>query len=151
VNKVDYHIRDATLGDISTLFAIYAKVLKVHIDKIWGWNDIWQEKDFRDHYNINQIRIIVVGDKAIGYIQTRTESNYLFIRMFVITPEFQGHGIGGNVLTNIIQSSLKKNQALELIVFKVNVKAINFYKKIGFTIIAETETHFRMRYNPTRS
>lgn len=58
-----------------------------------------------------------------------------------IIPEFQGKGIGTNVLNDIIE--LHKNQDIHIQYFKQNPVG-NLYKKLGFVEDVEKPFHYTM-------
>ena len=58
-----------------------------------------------------------------------------------IIPEYQGRGIGTQVLKDIIR--LHDNEDLHIQVFKQN-PAYKLYKRLGFVLNDETEFHYRL-------
>lgn len=58
-----------------------------------------------------------------------------------IIPEYQGRGIGTQVLKDIIE--LHKNQDLHIQYFKQNPVG-KLYEKLGFVPDGETEFHYQM-------
>jgi len=75
-----------------------------------------------------------------------TEKNDLKLTIveIQIAPEFQGRGIGTEVLRDIIEIGRENRLKVALGVLKVNEKAERLYEKLGFKIIGETNTHFLM-------
>jgi len=61
----------------------------------------------------------------------------------------QRKGVGSFYLQYITSLSEKVNKSVFLKVFKSN-PALNLYKRFGFEKYSETETHYLMRYNPTK-
>jgi RimJ/RimL family protein N-acetyltransferase len=48
----------------------------------------------------------------------------------------------------LIRDVLSHRRPVELGVFKINVRARRLYERLGFTVVGETETHHRMRWEP---
>lgn len=61
-----------------------------------------------------------------------------------ILPEYQGRGLGTEVIDEVIKQARKRRQPVSLQVLKVN-PARRLYERLGFVVIAESETHFQMR------
>ena len=58
-----------------------------------------------------------------------------------IIPEYQGRGIGTQVLKDIMK--LHENEDLHMQVFKCN-PAYKLYERLGFTLNGETESHYQL-------
>ena len=61
-----------------------------------------------------------------------------------VLPEYQGKGISGFMINQLIRSAKKEGRDLRLHVFKIN-PARRLYSRLGFQIVDETETHYVMR------
>lgn len=131
----------ASKDDRLRLFDLYSLVMKKPISEIWGWEESWQEKDFADHFEPEQICMISLGDELVGYYQTEETAGFLYIRMFVIHPGYQGKGLGTHALQQIMVSACAGGVDVSLRVFRSNKRAIKFYLKHGF-IVAEESAEF---------
>ena len=65
----------------------------------------------------------------------------------VLLPEFQGQGIGSQLLKEVIDKAKAMNIPAHLGVLKEN-RAANLYRRLGFIQTGETETHFLMEFKP---
>lgn len=65
--------------------------------------------------------------------------------MIAILPEYQGKGIGGCVMRQLIERANSQSKDVALSVFKINTAARRFYERFGFKVEGETPTHFNMR------
>ena len=63
-------------------------------------------------------------------------------------PEYQNKGIGTLIISDIIADAQKAKTEINLRVLKVNSIAQNFYNKLGFEKIGNTETHFLLSKKP---
>ncbi len=140
-----FETRTATLDDRDQLFELYVSVLKDHIIKIWGWEESWQQADFDEHFTPEQIRVIVVDDKSIGYIHVEKQGQTPHIRMICIHPEYQRNGIGTALIKTLIQECSAKQQDVALGVFQINTNARRLYERLGFELCGKTETHYEMK------
>lgn len=138
--------RNCTLDDFDFLFELKKQNFKKYVDNIWGWNDLEQLERMRIDFNkhLGHKRVIIYNGIEIGvYAHHITENGDYFINEINLLKEYQGKGIGTKILQDVIHINKNNNIRTILQVFKDN-PAINLYKKLGFVIYDETETHYRM-------
>ena len=108
------------------------------------WNEELQREMYDKFINdrAKHIKLIVVGNEKVGFIEGLdiNETEYEQGNICIL-PKFQGQGIGTDFLNNVINEH--KHQDIYLKVFKIN-PAQELYKRLGFTIINETYSHFNM-------
>ena len=68
---------------------------------------------------------------------------------FAILPEWRGQGIGTQVLQQLIHNTATNGAVFSLRVEKNN-RALNLYKRLGFTIVSSDEISFEMEWKPER-
>ena len=139
-----YSLRKCTLDDFDFLYELKKQNFKKYVDNIWGWNDSDQIKrmriDLDEH--LSHKRIIILDGRQIGVLATHiTDNEDFFINEINLLKEYQGKGIGTKILSDILNNNLDRRIILQ--VFKDN-PAINLYKRLGFKIYNETETHYQM-------
>lgn len=138
--------RKCTLSDFDFLFKLKKDNFKIYVDNIWGWNDEDQFERMRIDLeeNLEQKQIIIFNDIEVGVFSFyMLESDICRINEINLLKEYQGKGIGSYILDKKLQENSEKNIKTILQVFKDN-PAINLYKRLGFKIYDETETHYRM-------
>lgn len=91
---------------------------------------------------IENYKLILIEDNIIGCILFYKKDDGILLDEIFIEENYRNHGIG----TNVIKSILKDNSIVYLWVYKLNIKAIKLYKKLGFKITDETETRYYMKY-----
>lgn len=143
---MEYSFKNCTLDDFDFLFELKKENFKWYVNKIWGWNDDDQKQrlkqDLEEH--LANKRIILVDSKKVGvYVVHTTESGDLFINEISILKEYQNKGIGRKILEEQLKENRKKGIRTILQVFKDN-PAKSLYKKLGFKVYGETETHYQM-------
>lgn len=63
-----------------------------------------------------------------------------------VTPSHQGKGVGKRLFTKfmtIVMDDMKDIEKVELIARESNIKAINFYEKIGFVVEGKLRNKIR--------
>jgi ribosomal protein S18 acetylase RimI-like enzyme len=103
------------------------------------------EADLRRRWHVSEVRIITLEDADVGWLQTRSDGDALFIVQLFIDAPYQRHGHGTHVMHKIIKEANAK--AVTLGVVKTN-PALSLYKRLGFSITHEDERKSYMRRDP---
>lgn len=90
---------------------------------------------------INNYKIIMINNRMAGCILVELKDNRILLDEIYIENDYRNKGIG----TDIIRNVLLDNREVYLWVWKLNRKAVNLYKKLGFYILEETETRYYMK------
>lgn len=130
------------MEDYDFIYDVKKITLRSHIEKIWGWNEEYQQNDFSKSFIPDRNNIIVLNDVNIGVLEIIEEDKIISIAELEILPEFQGKGIGSAILKEVLKDAKRKKKKVQIGCFKVNEGAKALYLRLGFKIIDETETHF---------
>lgn len=141
----------ATIADQDALFQLHAKLFRHHIEQIWGWDDGWQLDNFKKKWTEVQTEILTQDGERLGYIQTHQESDHFYVLNLGLYPHRQSVGLGSIAMNTLKQRAILKGLAIKLSVFRTNQRVLEFYKRLGFEIEAETETGFRMHWQDDAS
>ena len=136
-----FEVRQATPGDRDTLYRIRRAAMRPYVEQIWGWDEEFQERRFRESYDHTEAQVVVVDGHAIGLLGVSEREGATFIDQIEIVPDYQGRGIGTALINNV----LARGRPVELDVLKVNADARRLYERLGFRVTGETETHYHMR------
>ena len=127
------------------VYQVKKNAYKKYVEEIWG---PWDEEIQRELYEkfINQVQedawIIQLNGKDIGFFNGETlEDGSYEIGNICIIPEYQGKGIGTQVLKDIIK--LHQNQTLHIQYFKQNPVG-KLYERLGFVPDYEKDYHYVM-------
>ncbi len=104
--------------------------------------------DLRRRWEVAQVQIISLGDEAVGWRQIALKDDSLFLVQLFIRSEFQGKGIGTQVMHRIIDEGRAIEKAITLGVVKTN-PALRLYTRLGFLITHEDERKYYMRLDLT--
>ena len=135
--------RHAVENDIDFLYALHVATMKAYVDKIWGWDDVFQESVFRKNYVPANIQIITLADTDIGMLSVEERVEDVFLRAIEIHPTYQQQGLGTTIIQHIINDAARKMKPVRLQVLKVN-PAKKLYDRLGFSVIKDTKTHYIM-------
>lgn len=116
-----------------------------YVEEYFGtWNEEEQRNYFEDFINAvkKDAYIIQLNGKDIGFYNGKTlEDGSYEIGNVCIISEYQGKGIGTQVLKDILQ--LHKNQDIHIQYFKQNPVG-KLYKELGFIPNGKTKYHYKM-------
>lgn len=137
--------RKARDSDYDFLWHLKVASMQQYIEEVYGWNEEGQENYFRRSFNPQEIHVIQVDRKDVGmYVYDADDNGEYLLKRIEVLPEYQGKGIGGFIIDQLIHSAKKEDRDLRLHVFKIN-PARQLYSRLGFEVVHETETHYVMR------
>lgn len=130
------------------IYQLKKQAYKEYVEANWG---TWNEEEQRSYYEnfISQVEqdtwIIQLDGVDIGFYNGREiDEEHYEIGNICIMPEYQGKGIGTQVLADIMK--LHSHQDLHIQYFKQNPVG-KLYQRLGFIANGETEYHYQM-YKP---
>ena len=141
--------RPAVSEDFDFLYPLNRTTMREYVVKTWGsWNESWQRKYYRQHFRPAACKVIVCEGQDVGVLPTgRTERDF-FIARIQLLPMFQGRGIGTALINTILGEAHDSGMPVTLHVLRVNNRAQRLYKRLGFSIVEETRTHYLMKATP---
>lgn len=92
---------------------------------------------------IRNYKLINIDGNIVGCILVENKDDGVIIDELYIEEKYRNNGIGTDLINNVISN----NNIVYLWVYKLNVKAIKLYKRLGFKIIKETENRYYMQFN----
>lgn len=138
-SKVKYDVEE--LYNLAYESGKYSRFLK---DNLFGesnfkrlykeWVDNSITKQFAD-----DILLYFIEDKIVGFVTYKKQSTYCQIGLIAVNPNFQGKGIGRQLINEVENTLYKKGiNTLRIPTQLENKEACFFYKKIGYKIIEST-------------
>ncbi|KAG5355163.1 putative N-acetyltransferase [Yarrowia sp. B02] len=77
------------------------------------------------------------GDQLLGFVSfmhtEEEEKEVVYLYELQVGKGFQGEGLGKELMNIVIAEAQKSGKPIMLTVFLMNVKAVEFYTKIGFS------------------
>lgn len=127
------------------IYKVKKDAYKKYVEKYWG---TWIEEDQRKYYESfietakDDVWIIQLNGKDIGFYNgTLLEDGSYEIGNICIIPEYQGKGIGTQILKDVME--MHKGQDIHIQYFKQNPVG-RLYEKLGFILNGKTEFHYQM-------
>jgi ribosomal protein S18 acetylase RimI-like enzyme len=137
--------RPATDDDIEFLFRLHKATLHDAVDRTWGWDDDWQWTYFNEHWNPQELLIVIWDGVDIGVLKLDQREDELFLSLIEIDPTYQGQGIGTTIIQNIIADAYADGFPVTLHCLRVNHAARRLYERLGFYVYDEDPERCYMR------
>lgn len=127
---------NVTTQDLNYLRELQLKAFnEVAFNRLDLWADTWlRGKSFKYYINYKQERV--------GFISGFIFRKRLHIQYFMIDPDFQGQGIGGNVLKLVSELNPRHNQ-MTLHTRQSNTHMQSLMAKLEFTKVDEITNYYK--------
>lgn len=102
---------------------------------------------FRQLWQPTEVRVITLDGADVGWLQSKTRDDTLFLAQLFVDAAFQRQGIGTAVINQLIGEAARVDQAVTLGVVKTN-PALRLYERLGFQVTHEDDRKFYMRRKP---
>lgn len=140
-----YKLIPATSEDYDFIYEVKKNASIKYVEANFGaWDENLQKeflKKFIETYK-EKLQIITLNDNKIGFYHGETlESGGFEIVNICIIPEYQGKGIGTEILKDVMEKH--KNQNIHVRYFKQNPVG-KLYSRLGFEPYNETDYHYQM-------
>lgn len=127
-------LRPALAEDAEWIAELRADVLRVDLERLGRYDEVRVRQRFRDAFEPAQTRIIVVDAVDVGSVALRRDGDSLWLEHFYISPSYQGRGVGGRVLTTVLDGAGR---------YRLNVlrgsPARGLYERHGFVVDSEDD------------
>ena len=138
--------RQACKSDYQWLYELKVAAMGGYIKQIFGWNAAVQKEFFDSDFRPNDITVITFDGLDAGMFELVKNTEGYFLKRIEILPSFQSKGVGSSIIREVLSRAAFKRENVYLMVFKIN-PAQKLYKRLGFEITKETETHYKMAYH----
>lgn len=129
---VTWTFRASDVTDAQWMAELRADVLRSDLERLGRFDEIRVRQRFLDAFVPEYTRVIVAAGQNLGLVALRPEPDAVWLEHFYISPEYQGLGIGGEVLARIL-SEEQLTKPLRLNVLQGS-PARRLYERHGFTL-----------------
>jgi len=145
-----YTLRQATGDDFAFLYDLHRTTIREAVEATWGWDEAFQRRRFREHFDPTGSQIIVVAGRDVGVLQVEQWGDEIFLGLIEIAISHQGRGLGTRVIKDVLALAHAENRPVSLHVLKTNPRARRLYRRLGFVVDEEREERLVMRADPPR-
>ena len=137
-------LRPATPRDMEFLHRVHREAMRPHVERTWGaWDEADQRRRFDESTDPATHEIIEFEGAPVGCQWVRRHSDAFELVRLYLLPEFQGRGIGTQLVSALCEKAARQGLPVKLRVMRVN-EAQRLYRRLGFAVVGETETHLLM-------
>lgn len=134
----DITFRKATIDDVAEFLKIEKSVAG---SKTYSGSA--NEEEATKEIENNIVYFIQEKGINIGTIEYEIkEENHAYLSGIVVSPDFQGKGIGRKALEWLLANDLKNFERVDLVTHPHNTRAIMLYLSLGFVIEAWKDNHY---------
>jgi ribosomal protein S18 acetylase RimI-like enzyme len=144
---VEYSTRAATEADLELMWDLRVRAMRPYVEQTWGWDEAFQRQRLERSFDPTKFTVLVVEGVDAGVLRVDETPETLFLVLIELAPEFQGRGLGAQIIRDVQERASARGLPVTLQVLKVN-PARRLYERQGFRLTGETETHFLMRWDP---
>lgn len=122
----------------------------VIVRQFGNFDEKTQDDFFAKSWKPETHEILLSDGEEAGYCSVERFPGHIFVHELVLSPGFQGKGIGSKFLQELLEEAKGENIPVRLQVLKEN-QAQHLYRKLGFKDTVITDTHIQMEFNPFSS
>jgi len=137
-------LRPARPDDYTFALTLYLETIEPYASEWSSWVHEEQEALFSDLWRPGDTRVIVLDGNDVGWLEVRQTGDEIFLKQLYVAPSYQGRGIGTHVVLRLLADWTGIVRSMALFVLK-NSPAVQFYERLGFSMVRETPTKFVMR------
>ncbi len=133
--------RTAAEADYDFLYDLHRRAFRSNVEATWGWDEEWQVRHFREHFNPARCEIIVCDGRDAGCLRVLDETDCIFVDYIAILPDYQNQGLGTRLLRDIQVRAAAKKIPVRLSVLTVN-PARRLYERLGFRVVENDDVRY---------
>jgi GNAT superfamily N-acetyltransferase len=141
---VTIRLRPASLADYAFARDVHHAGMRWIVERLFGWDDAAQDARFERQFVLPEVRIIILDDQDVGYLQIAEERDSFFLKQLHVAASFQNRGIGTQVLRQLIEEARRTGKPMTVGVVKFN-PARALYERLGFRTLREDAHKFYMQ------
>lgn len=144
LHRVQVGLRPATVDDVEWIAELRAIVLRADLERLVRYDETRVRQRFRDAFEPDGTRIIVVDGEDVGSVAIRPEGGVRWLEHFYIATAHQGRGVGSSILAMVLADSA---------LYRLNVlqgsPARGLYERHGFVVDSQDEVDVFMGLDRT--
>lgn len=148
VTGIAWTLRPATADDHDFVVEVNRAAMGSYLKATFGWDEAAQNAYFAESFDASGGQVIRVDGVNVGELLVDERPHELVLVRIALLPDWQGRGIGSEVVRMLVERARELGAALVLQVFKTNPGAARLYESLGFVRTGESETDVSMRLEP---
>jgi ribosomal protein S18 acetylase RimI-like enzyme len=143
---VDITLRPAADSDKEFLYELHRLTMRGVIEATWGWNEVWQRRDFERRWSAYEVWVIEHDEERCGGLMIEAKPDSLYIHEIQLSPAFQRRGIGSMIIRSVLTRAAQREVVVALSVVPANPDARRLYERLGFEVTHEKAPFLYMQH-----
>jgi GNAT superfamily N-acetyltransferase len=140
-------LRSATAADYDFALGLDRDVYRdLVIQQFGAWDETRHRHGFQQQWAMQRTSIIIRADVRVGVLCVEDAAQEVILQEVQVCPEYQGQGIGTEVVRGVMNHAQQRGVPLRLRVFQLS-RAVEFYRRLGFLEEGRTASHICMIFN----
>ena len=144
----DLRLRKATAEDRAFAYRTKKAAFRRYVEEVWGWDEEAQRRSHERRFAAQDFYVIQVSGTDVGILALVREPGCMKVNQLFILPAYQSRGVGRVCMMHVIEEADAAELPVRLRVLKVNSRAIALYRRLGFKVTGENDTHILMERAP---
>lgn len=132
----EWSFRTATIADFEPLLDLRLRVMRPHLERIGRFDPARARQYFGEGFNLDWMRVILVGEAIAGCVCFRREDEHWVIEYLYLEPIHHRTGLGASILKVLLAEADRSGRIVRLEVVKGS-EAARFYERYGFARCGE--------------
>lgn len=134
----------AAESDRDFIWSAYSSAYQKVVERQFGaWEIKLQKSAFDEKWRQGGFEVLQLNGACVGAVWVTNEKGFFQLRDIFLAPEYQGRGIGSQIVRQELGKAKAAGLPLRLRVLKQS-HAIAVYERLGFTRCGETATQYWM-------
>jgi GNAT superfamily N-acetyltransferase len=143
-NKAKIKYTPTTEKDRAFFIHVHHTAYRDTIEEMFGWDEERQDQLANRPFDEGGIHIVWHDDERIGVVGWEYREDHLWLKELFLLPEYQGLGIGSQIIKNTIKQARSLAKDVRLRTLKANLRAKELYERHGFEVTEATDIHWNM-------
>ncbi|MFM5151041.1 GNAT family N-acetyltransferase [Aeromonas hydrophila] len=119
-------------------FAAVKEGIFPYVEAVFGWDDEMQRERLTSEYEPHWFSWIQAGSERVGLLCCKPYEDALHVHLLIIFPRYQGRQLGSAVMARLHREAASEGRhRVTLSSFSANQRAIEFYRRLGYQVVAE--------------
>lgn len=128
----------ARASDFEELLELRTKAMRPSLERVGRFDPARSRERYRSTFSPADTQHIVLNGSRVGFVAVKARGEFLHLDHLYIHPDFQGKGIGSNVLTHVFERADSLTAAIKVGALRGS-DANRFYQRHGFILHSEEE------------
>ncbi len=132
-------------SDYDWLYALRETSYREVVERQFGvWDPLLQKQLYDESWRPELVEVVCLETEVVGMVSIEDQPARIFVREIQLLPNFQGKGIGSQILAALIKRARSSSKVVRLQILHENHRARKLYERLGFEVSSTDDTHLTM-------